>query len=206
MSALYAALNAVSDQLGEWNDCAVKAVAVAAGVPYAEAHALLKAAGRRDRRGMKNTLYKDVLRALGLALEPVKVPPCTRRTLVDRLRPTGTYLVRVRGHVFCVKDGVQVDRPQWARTCKRVREVLAIVPPGGALEPAVAGGPARKARSGARGKDLGIGVFMRERLRAGDAPKAVVARVRERFPASTATVKDVYMVRRRARDEEKGRS
>lgn len=40
-----------SDLMGETNDCTVKAVALALGVPYRVAHARMVVAGRRRRRG-----------------------------------------------------------------------------------------------------------------------------------------------------------
>lgn len=54
-------------------------------------------------------------------------------------------------------------------------------------------------RSPARGKRLGIGKLMAERLRAGDETEAILAAVRERFPESRATGKDVAIVRSKVR-------
>jgi hypothetical protein len=59
-----------SRNFNEINDCAVKAVAVACGVDYPVAHAALKAAGRKDRKGASIKTILKAFEALGFAARP----------------------------------------------------------------------------------------------------------------------------------------
>jgi hypothetical protein len=65
---LVLALSGIRPQafLHEKGDCAVRAFQIAAGIPYARAHSLLKAAGRIDRRGTTNNTIELVAGILGL--------------------------------------------------------------------------------------------------------------------------------------------
>lgn len=94
----------------EAQDCVVRALTNAIGtMPYAEAHALAKAEGRRDRC---RTPWLVLQRLYGArCIDSVPWSNCKRSTLARWLRehPTGTYIVHVRGHVFAVRDGVQLD-------------------------------------------------------------------------------------------------
>lgn len=93
-------------------DCTVRAVALASGIPYAEAHALCKAYGRKDGHKMKGfeffmkTTFPQVRRAgdCGITLG---------RWVAAHSQ--GTYLLKVRGHVVTVIDGVALDlgEPRW---------------------------------------------------------------------------------------------
>lgn len=125
--------------MGEANDCAVKAIAVAGGIGYAEAHALLRRHGRIDRKGTYTPSIDAALEELGI--EQREVTPTMRasggrtvRTLVRLLRGrretvqavvgTETFLVYTRGHVLTVKDGQCVD---WTDgRLHRVRRVMAL--------------------------------------------------------------------------------
>ncbi len=89
----------------ETNDCVVRAWAIAAQIPYAEAHAAFKAAGRRDRRGTKLHVSEAVMGDLRC------YPRGSRVTVAKWLRanPSGHFVVFVRGHAFAVIDGVCHD-------------------------------------------------------------------------------------------------
>ena len=50
---------------GEKNDCAVKAVAVVCGVSYEEAHAVLKAKGRKEGQGTAIVTIREAVKAFG---------------------------------------------------------------------------------------------------------------------------------------------
>lgn len=92
----------------EKNDCAVRALAVFTGNPYAECHAKLKSLGRKQFKGTSIAVIKSALKDF----------PCTtvwssgtRMTLgaVTRKFPTGkVYLVK-HGHAFAMIDGVVHD-------------------------------------------------------------------------------------------------
>jgi hypothetical protein len=58
-------LSVESRKFGETNDCAVKAVALVCNVPYATAHATLKALGRKDRKGTWSNQYMTAVKQLG---------------------------------------------------------------------------------------------------------------------------------------------
>jgi hypothetical protein len=93
-------------------DCTVRAVALAAGMPYAEAHALCKAHGRKDGHRMKNFVtfmkktFPQVRRAGDCGITLGRWVTAHRH---------GIYLLRVRGHVVVVVDGVVLDlgEPRW---------------------------------------------------------------------------------------------
>lgn len=71
-SERFTALAATSKEAGENNDCAVKAVALLASIPYDEAHALLKKLGRIDGAGTKNSLIREAFKELGCTVREVK--------------------------------------------------------------------------------------------------------------------------------------
>jgi hypothetical protein len=100
-----------AEKASEWNDCAVKAFAVAADFPYKKAHALLKAEGREDRQG---TYTYQSLRALDLAGFDCEEIEFTNygKTPISFARncdASKTYLVTIRGHIFTVKGGKVED-------------------------------------------------------------------------------------------------
>lgn len=101
--------------LQEKLDCCVRAVAVAAEIPYYDAHAMMKAAGRRDRCRMKG--FADLLNAtpkIGryyvVALNSYYTIPLMKIREFVALQKPGRYIVRVNGHVFAVIDGVVYDK------------------------------------------------------------------------------------------------
>ena len=66
-----------STRFKERGDCGVRALAVATGKPYAECHAALKAAGRRNRAVTWEAELLDAARALGFQ--------CRYRSLVEHV-------------------------------------------------------------------------------------------------------------------------
>jgi len=99
----------------ETNDCAVRAFATAACIPYADAHALLAKHGRKDRQGTwRSTQRKAWEESLGYT--PKHVVDHTgytyqAMTLAAFLRrfTRGHWIVLTRGHSFAVVDGVVYD-------------------------------------------------------------------------------------------------
>jgi len=106
----------------EMRDCTVFAVATAARIPYTEAHALLKLAGRRDRYGFALKKFMAGRKTLGAYnVEHVSVP---KITLAQFLRdfPHGRFLVRRQGHAFTVVNGaVRDSAPEGAR--RRIKDL-----------------------------------------------------------------------------------
>lgn len=93
----------------ERNDCVVRAIAHAYEIPYAEAHAKMKALGREDKKPtyymrdkMKNGFeFKHHMNFDGKRT-------ITLKTFLKR-KYKGNYIIRIRGHALAVIDGVLVD-------------------------------------------------------------------------------------------------
>jgi len=87
----------------EGNDCTVVAVSVACGIEYAEAHSLLKAAGRRKGKGLHEQYYHKVIRDLGFTIDRINLRSKTVRTVEQELAHHHGHqivMIRVRGHVL----------------------------------------------------------------------------------------------------------
>ena len=89
----------------ECRDCTVRAYAIAKQIPYADAHAKLKALGRKQRRGW------DWAGQFANSDEFELLPEFSARRVEKVLPelPPGRFVVHVRGHVFAVVDGVACD-------------------------------------------------------------------------------------------------
>ena len=129
-SEVYAAHLAQGRDIGERNDCAVRAVAAVTGRPYDEVHALFKAEGRRDARATPVSITWAVLKQLGFvahqraAREFIAQYPGSHATALrsvtthhaDRFpavwRDGKSYLLFTPGHVLAVVNGVNHD---WTR-------------------------------------------------------------------------------------------
>lgn len=92
--------------LNEKNDCTVRAVAAALRTDYSTAHAMLAEAGRKPRRGIR--FREPRVKSLGFVALP-EYSCKTWKTVVKELPATGSFIVRVRHHVFAVVDGVVHD-------------------------------------------------------------------------------------------------
>jgi len=126
----------------EKNDCAVKALAIAAGVSYEVAHATCAAFGRKERHGIRTSNVVPALESLGK-----KAVRVTQRSFIERypashqvLRSVTThhpdrfhdvwadgktYLVFTRGHVLAVVNGVNHDHTRG--TARRATEIFEVV-------------------------------------------------------------------------------
>lgn len=130
-SAEWTEIELESMEADEWNDCTVKAFAMACNVTYSEAHSALKAAGRERRMGTRHGDELKAIKALGFKLIGVDLNeikssyPKPHRTA---LRNVTTHhprrfpesfkqfkgkraLIFSRGHVSAMVDGVVED---WA--------------------------------------------------------------------------------------------
>lgn len=91
----------------EHNDCSVRAWAIAKQLPYAEAHAAFKAAGRPDRG---RTPWRVSVAVMGQpTFQPRWKSDCPTYAQWVRENPAGRWVVIVRGHAFAVVDGVHLD-------------------------------------------------------------------------------------------------
>lgn len=125
----YELIKRSSNKAGEYNDCTVKAVAMACRVSYKDAHAACKRLGRRDRRGMVSMSVLLVARHLGFNVTPVKNLKQKNGSKFTAMSvgvkcKGGYYMAFVNGHVLPVVNGVVYD---WTNGRKHhVKEVWKI--------------------------------------------------------------------------------
>ena len=102
------------------NFCAVVAVAVAANKKFCKIKSMLEKEGRKHRQGTPISYTTKVLNKLGYRLERYDGYswPKTLTTATRMLPSKGTFLLRTRSHITCIKDGVMED---WAATGSRKR-------------------------------------------------------------------------------------
>lgn len=135
----FSKLCAKQQEIGEYNDCTVKAISLTCQISYEEAHALLKQLGRKDRHGFRLSCNLDkVATALGVqfvrkeSANFIRQYPGCHKNLnnVTTYHPHRfnevwkdgkTYLVFTRGHVLAVIDGKTHD---W--TDNKAKQVISI--------------------------------------------------------------------------------
>lgn len=92
--------------LKEKNDCTVRVLAAVLCLDYRTAHGLLAKAGRKDGHGFR---FREP-EVFALGLEALPEYSCkTWRSVSKELPTLGSFVIRVRGHVFAVVDGVVHD-------------------------------------------------------------------------------------------------
>lgn len=127
---LWSELTLSSMHKNESKDCAVRAIAIACGVDYNEAHLALNIAGRKNRSGTWDWQINDAIELLGKSYKyhfPTQPNGCryTPKTIGKWVDKNKTYIAKVRGHVLAVKGGVVVD---WTNGRKhRIFQVWEIV-------------------------------------------------------------------------------
>jgi hypothetical protein len=105
MTPLYKELSERATEYRERADCAVRALAVAADVPYAEAHAALAEAGRKRGRGTYHNTLVSAISALGREATRVRPErPLTMKSVAEYYA-TGRYIICVRGHFAGLAHG-----------------------------------------------------------------------------------------------------
>lgn len=125
----------------EHNDCVVRAMATAAGISYAIAHATCRESGRKDHKRTSLAAAMEVLEVrVGCQskyistrdLYATAAGPRQRRQFyptlakVFPLMAKGKYIVSIGWHAFAVIDGVQYDNRQNGPRC-RVRCIYEII-------------------------------------------------------------------------------
>lgn len=125
----YRTVKEISDEIGESNDCVVKAIAIACGVHYRDAHAACEAAGRVPGRGMYRGSYWPIFDKFGYELVPAPYTARTMRTVERELQKKYRgvrAIVHVNGHVAAF-DGARIQ--DWAANSKkRVTDVHLVIP------------------------------------------------------------------------------
>lgn len=113
-------------ELRETNDCAVRAVTVATGADYELIHKLMIDCGRKPRKGTPTYVTHRVMNELGYDMRPISpfafisrypgagkklqnVTSHHMRRYPSVWKDGKTYLLRSRGHIWCVVDGENHD-------------------------------------------------------------------------------------------------
>lgn len=123
--------DAIADRgvkVGDDNDCAVIALAMATGVSHRKALLALEKAGRRFGKGTFRWETYTALHRLGFINADVtaRYPKAkTPITLLRELPRRGTFLVHTRGHVFCVIDRAIMGRTEIGRKL-RIEKIYSI--------------------------------------------------------------------------------
>jgi len=105
--------------LDEKKDCTVRALALAGGVKYPAAHAVLAGLGRLNKKSFRFWEAAQVLKFS----ERIELSRRRLQTVLPELKK-GRYIVSVAGHVFAVVDGTIYDGdPGLKRIVRRVYEV-----------------------------------------------------------------------------------
>ena len=91
----------------ERRDCTVRALSIAAGIPYPVAHRALQSNGRIYRKGLSRKVWFGILdthfqRVIGHK-------GCTFNTVIPTLDKTKNYIISKRGHSLAVIQGVVHD-------------------------------------------------------------------------------------------------
>ena len=122
----------------ETNDCGVRALAIAANLGYTKAHELLKAEGRRDRKGTKQSWIEIALGKADIVFDKI-VPGLVitgyasyrKPTLTDTIRQysTGRYILITNRHGLALIDGIVHDAGQISGPRTQVRAIYRITLP-----------------------------------------------------------------------------
>lgn len=118
----------------EANDCVVLATATATGIPYAEVHRLLAAAGRKPGQPVPYNLAWENGR-IGLFKAKAVIEDITLGRFLRTRGSKGRFLVRIKyrskwvGHVFAVVDGKAYDSsPEPRGAYQRLAQIIEFVP------------------------------------------------------------------------------
>ena len=95
----------------EKNDCCVRALSIALGIEYATAHKQLKDFGRQDSKSTYNFVGFMQKHIPSLEFEHRTVNQSLGWSIKSFLKyhPTGTFILRIRHHVFAVINGIAYD-------------------------------------------------------------------------------------------------
>lgn len=93
----------------ERNDCTVRALRQFADISYAEAHALIKASGRKDGHGAYNHQYAPHFDKYGQYHSAYQDPQYRTVGRLLKRFPNAQLAVVVNRHIFYVEAGVQKD-------------------------------------------------------------------------------------------------
>lgn len=90
----------------EYNDCTVRTYALAGGIGYKAAHDLFEKFGRK---GHKSYNFRNFMKTVRPDIEHNYFERQHRVKTMLRDNYYKNVVMRIRGHVFCVKDNVILD-------------------------------------------------------------------------------------------------
>lgn len=89
-------------------DCTVRALSLAANLPYKNVHSAFEVMGRKDRQGTYGKkVLQGVCRILEIKAIQVKRSGTLKKFLIQN--PKGNFWCLKRGHAFAIIDGVVHD-------------------------------------------------------------------------------------------------
>lgn len=98
-------------------DCVCRAISIATGEDYRKIYDMINDASKGERKhrssarnGVRKDTSRKLLQDMGWIWHPVMTigSGCTMHMKEDEL-PAGTLIVKLSGHLTCVKDGVLYD-------------------------------------------------------------------------------------------------
>lgn len=95
--------------MGEANDCTVKALAIAGNVAYKKAHDYMRQAGRRMRRGLHTGAIEKGFKLAGFKLVKVKHTGKTATTITKDCAKSKRYVAYTRNHILAITNGQVQD-------------------------------------------------------------------------------------------------
>lgn len=129
MTKLYEKLTKESKKLNEYNDCAVKAIAIVCNINYKEAWSLARKFGRRAR-GRTSSLHitYPAIKSKGFVCTELENHKMNKAKTIRSLKPLipsrGVFLVFVRGHILAVRGGEIHD---WTEDrCHRIQLIVRV--------------------------------------------------------------------------------
>lgn len=127
MGKKYESICRASDRHEESNDCSVKAIAIAARVPYKTAHQVLSRLGRRPHQGVVLSTIYTALRYLGVEIERHLAPRQkngSRYTMstIGKYCRRGYWIALTCDHAAAIVNGEVED---WTES--RRHRVLAVI-------------------------------------------------------------------------------
>ena len=101
-----------SDALNEHNDCGLRAVSIATGLPYRMVRMAFAERGRRPRCGVRHYMVRGVLESFGYRMQEISAPGKTFRAAVRNLKEypwSKPVLLSSSPHIACFRDGELQD-------------------------------------------------------------------------------------------------
>jgi hypothetical protein len=109
----------------EANDCTIRALAIAASIPYDYAHKIGREAGRKNKKGFHpQKLLKYAKKEYGITYRKTRHKKITIQKFI-KLNPTGRYYVATNVHAFAIINGAIYDMAI-NRPLQRLEEIYLI--------------------------------------------------------------------------------